>query len=485
MSEKQEPAALEPRDVRAIMLGLMTTLMLVALDTTIIAPAMPTIGRELGDIKYMPWIVTAYLLVSTVLTPLYGKMADIKGRRVVILFAMLVFLVGSVACALAQSMLTLALARGLQGVGGAGIMAMTQTIIGDIVPPRDRPRYQVYTSTVWMIANVAGPVLGGVLAEHTHWSTIFWINLPIGVVAYVMVSDRLKRIPRYERPHSLDLIGALLMIAASGLLLLALSRGGGAYGWGSPQVIGLFVASACAWALLTWRQATAHEPLIPLTVLRNQVATTSTVSMFFMLGGYIALMIYLPVYFQTLGGMSASASGFALIPLLVFTSVGAWLASRRLARTPRYKRVPIAGLVASALSVGLLAAWPQAPLGVLLAASTVVAVGTGTLFPIVSVAVQAATPRHELGSTMALGYFCRSLGSAIFVAIFGAVLLGGAGVGVEAIAQGGVPQGVDRADLAASFAVCFAITAACFMVAAAFFALMEERPLFSSGSGER
>jgi len=485
MADHDKTQLLDSRDVRAIMLGLMTTMMLAALDTTIIAPAMPTIGRDLGDIHYLPWIVTAYLLVSTALTPLYGKIADIKGRRVVIIFSMVVFLIGSVACALAPTMLTLALARGLQGVGGAGIMAMTQTIIGDIVAPRDRPRYQVYTSTVWMIANLAGPVLGGVLADYTHWSTIFWINLPIGAVAFFMVNERLKRIPRYERPHSLDLLGAVLMIAASGFLLLALSRGGGAYAWTSPEVLGLFAASALAWALLVWRQASAREPLIPLTVLRNQVAVTSTMAMFFMLGGYIALMIYLPVFFQTLGGMNASASGFGLIPLLLFTSIGAWLASKYISQAKHYKRLPIAGLLASAVAVGAMAVWPQMPLAGLMVATTVIAIGTGVLFPIVSVAVQAATPRHELGSTMALGYFCRSLGAAIFVAVFGALLLGGSGTGAEAIAHGGLPEGMDRAGLEWSFALCFAMTAVCFLVSAVFFVVMEERPLFGAAPGEK
>jgi MFS family permease len=184
------------------------------------------------------------------------------------------------------------------------------------------------------------------------------------------------------------------------------------------------------------------------------------------------------MYFQTLGGMSASQSGAALIPLLVFTSVGAWIASRLMPSTKHYKRLPLAGLLASAVAVFAMALWPQMPIAGVLVATTVIATGTGTLFPVVSVCVQAATPRHLLGSTMALSYFFRSLGAAMAIALFGAILLGGSGLGVEAIAHGGMPAGVDRGALAGSFALCFALTGVFFLVAAAFFAWMEERPLF-------
>ncbi len=474
----QTVSQLSPRDVRSIMYGLMIVMMLAALDTTIVAPAMPTIGRELGNIEYLPWIATAYLLVSTALSPLYGKLADIKGRRVVIMFALVVFLIGSIACALAPTMLTLVLARALQGAGGAGIFAMTQTIIGDIVPPKQRPHYQLYTSTVWMLANLAGPVIGGAMADYTHWSMIFWINIPIGLVAIWLVSDRLKKIPRYERPHKIDVMGAAFMMFASGLLLLALSWGGHTYAWSSWQVVGLFIGSALSWALLVWRQISVDEPLIPLLVLKNQVALMSTMSMFFMMGGYIALNIYLPIYFQTIGAMSASMSGLALIPLLVFTSAGAWVASRLMPRTQHYKPLPIAGLIASALAAFAMAIWPLMPIVGVLGATTIIATGTGTVFPIVSVAVQASSPRHLLGSTMALSYFVRSLGASISIAVFGVILLGGAGLGVEAIAHGGVPDTVDRNELARSFSICFGLAGVFFLLAAGFFAAMEERPLF-------
>ncbi len=476
--DRQSPSQLNAKDVRAIMFGLMTAMMLAALDTTIISPAMPTIGRDLGDIENLPWIVTAYLLVSTALTPLYGKVADIRGRRVVILFAVVVFLLGSLACALAPNMLALALARGLQGVGGAGVFAMSQTIIGDIVPPKERPKYQVYTSGVWMIANIAGPVLGGVFAEYTHWSMIFWINLPIGAVALFMLNGRLKLIPRHERPHSLDIPGTLMMIVASTLLLLALSWGGVRHPWLSASSLGLFAGAALAWAAVIWRQKTAVEPLIPLSVLANPIVRAGALTMFFAMASYVALSIYLPIYLQTIGHLSVSASGLALIPLLVFTSLGAGAAARMMHKSPHYKRLPMAGLVASAFGLAAMAVWPQMNVWVAMVATTVISLGIGALFPVINVCTQAATPRHELGTTMALLFFLRSLGAAIMVAVFGAILLGG-GAGAEAIAgHGASATSLDGATLANRFALMFALGGGGFAVAAVFFWMLEERPLF-------
>lgn len=480
--DRPQNAPLDRNAIRSIMFGLMTAMMLAALDTTIIAPAMPTIGRELGDVEHLPWIVTSYLLVSTALTPLYGKFADIRGRRVVLLFAIVVFLLGSVACALAPSMIVLALARGLQGVGGAGIFAMSQTIIGDIVPPKERPKYQIYSSVVWMIANLAGPVLGGVFAEYTHWSMIFWINIPIGVVALAMINAQLKRMPRNERPHKLDAPGAALIIIASTLLLLALSWGGVRYPWASAEMIGLFAGAGLAWAALIWRQATAAEPLIPLTVLKNQVVRMCAATIFFAMASYVALSIYLPVYMQMVVGLSVSASGLALIPLLVFTSFGAGAAARALHVSKRYKRLPMGGLIVSALAVAALAVWPKMPFWGVMVATTAISVGIGALFPVINVCVQAATPRHELGTTMALLFFLRSLGAAVMIAVFGAILLGGAGVGAEAISHGAIPAGADAATLTHSFALAFWLAAVGFAVSALAFWRVEERPLFGEGA---
>jgi EmrB/QacA subfamily drug resistance transporter len=472
----QTEPALSNREVRSIMFGVMTAQMLAALDVTIISPAMPSIGRDLGDVHLLPWIVTAYLIVSTALTPLYGKVADIRGRRVVLLFAMATFLLGTVACALARDMFLLVLARALQGVGGAGIFALAQTIIGDIVPPRQRANYQVYTSGVWLIANLLGPVVGGVLSEYAHWSLIFWINLPIGIPAMLFVNARLKRLPRHEQPHRLDLIGAFLLVVAASLLMLSLNYGGKT-GWLSPQVIGFFTGAVIFWALLVWRQVSVQEPLIPLDILSNQVVRTGALTMFFVMGSYTALSIYLPMFLQGVSGLSVSAAGVAIIPLLIFTSAGAGLAAFIMNRTPNYKLLPLIGLGVSTAATLALAVAPQLmPFWGVMLALTIISIGCGALFPVMNVCLQSSVALNQLGTTMSLVFFVRSFGAAIFVALSGVLIIGG---GSEGSAIRGAAQATTAsvAELSGAFSIVFYICAAAFAMGGYFFYRLEQRPL--------
>lgn len=464
---------LSTANIRSILLGLMTAQLLAALDSTIVGPALPTIGRDLGNLQQLPWIVTVYLLVSTALTPLYGKLADIHGRRVVLLFAMSMFLIGSTACALSRNMLMLVLFRGVQGVGGGGIFSLVQTIIGDIVPARDRARYQVYTSSVWMIANLAGPAVGGVFAQHLHWSMIFWINLPIGLVALAVTNSKLKLVPRHERPHALDIIGTVLIIAASVLLMLALSSGGGATPWLSPKILGLFAASAILWLLFVIRLATTAEPLIPLSVLSNRNVLTGTLTQFFAVGSYIAMAVYIAVYFQVVTGLSASASGIAVIPFLAFTTLGAALSARVMMRVQHYLRVPLVSLALAAIGTGILFLAPSGlPLLVLEAILTVISIGVGTLFPVLNVVVQAAVPLHSLGTTMAMLIFLRSLGTAMSVSLFGTMTA----EAVEA-SHGAAASGIDAAAAAHAFGNMFLAAAIGLALGFVCLAAMQERPL--------
>jgi EmrB/QacA subfamily drug resistance transporter len=427
-------------DRAAIMLSLMCVMMLAALETTIIAPAMPSIGRDLGGVEHMSWIVTAYLVISTALTPLYGKIADIKGRRIVLIFAAVSYLVGSLACALADSMMTLILARCLQGVGGGGIFAMTQTIIGDIVPLRDRPKYQVYTSTVWLLANMMGPVLGGLLTDYVHWSMIFWINLPLGIPALLVLWPRLSKLPRNERPHSLDLLGAFLIVVATVLIMLALSWGGVRYAWASWEMLALGGATLLAWVLLAVRQLTAHEPLIPLTVLGNAGVQRAVFTSFSAMAAYIAIVIWLPVWLQTVEKMSVTAAGLWTLPLMAASTIGAQWGARAMRGSGNFHYVPIAGMVLATLGsivMGIYAA--GMPMWLFALTTAVISAGTGAIFPMLSVGLQSAVPPHELGTTMALNVFMRSLGSAIGVAIMGAILIGIAGA--AALEQHGAAAG--------------------------------------------
>src|SRR4051794_38725455 len=256
MDARADPAPPQPLthlEIRSIIFGIMLAMLLAALDQTIVATAMPTIGRELGDLEHLPWIVTAYLLASTAVTPLYGKFSDTHGRRVTLLIGIATFLVGSVACALAPTMLILIVARGLQGLGGGGLISLAQTIIADIVAPKERGRYQVYIASVFVASSLLGPVLGGLFAEHLHWSVIFWMNLPLGALAFFMTNAALKRLPRHDRRHRLDLIGAVLLMIATVTLLLALNWGGVRYPWLSLEILGLVALSLLFWVLLAFR----------------------------------------------------------------------------------------------------------------------------------------------------------------------------------------------------------------------------------------
>src|SRR5215210_190515 len=244
------PAPMSHREVRSIIAGIVVAMLLAALDQTIVATALPTIGRELGDVEAMPWVVTAYLLASTAVTPLYGKFSDSHGRRITLLIGIVTFIVGSLACALAPTMFLLVVARLVQGLGGGGLISLAQTIIADVVAPKERGRYQVYIASVFVSASLLGPVLGGFFAEHLHWSVIFWINLPLGALAFWMSNAALKRLPRHDRRHRLDVAGALLLMGTTVTLLLALNWGGLRYPWISLPILGLVAASGVLAATL-------------------------------------------------------------------------------------------------------------------------------------------------------------------------------------------------------------------------------------------
>jgi EmrB/QacA subfamily drug resistance transporter len=474
--------ALSPAEIRTIIFGIMLAMLLAALDQTIIATALPTIGRELGDLEHLPWVVTVYLLTTTAVTPLYGKISDSHGRRVTLLTGITIFILGSIACAVAPTMLFLILARALQGIGGGGLIALAQTIVGDVIPPKERGRYQVYFASVFMTASLLGPVLGGFIAEHLHWSAIFWINLPLGAIAFVIAFHGLKKLPRHDRPRRLDLLGALLLVSATVSLLMALNWGGIRHPWLSGPVLGLFAASAVLWVLFAARMRLAPEPLIPPGVLHNPVVRMGTLSAFFGMGTYIGLTIYLPVYFEAVRGLPASLSGLALIPLMAGTVCGATLSGQTMARVKHYKRLPMAGLLVAMGAAGALAAMgrdlPISAVEVLLA---VISVGLGTLLPVTLVTTQNAVPPHEMGTATGTANFFRSLGGAFIVAVFGAIVLGGTGMGgavsFETLAASAAGSGVDLADV---FAWVFIATMAGFGLALAFLFRMEERPLRGS-----
>jgi EmrB/QacA subfamily drug resistance transporter len=474
-------AVLSASEVRSIIIGVMVAMLLAALDQTIVATAMPTIGRSLGDFQNLPWVVTTYLLTSTAVTPLYGKMSDIAGRRITLLVAITVFVAGSVCCAVSPNMLTLILARALQGMGGGGLISLAQTIIADIVSPKDRPRYQGLIAGVFVTSSIAGPVLGGFMAEKLHWSAIFWINLPLGLLAFYMTNSLLKKLPRHERPHKLDFLGAGLMTLATVGLLLALSLGGPRYAWTSPTILGLLGSSALLWVAFVARLATAPEPLIPTEVLRNQVVAMGTLAACFGMGVFIGLTIYTPIYLEGVYGLTASQSGLALIPLMVGTVTGAVLSGRLMARLTHYKRTPMVGLTVSVVALAMVALWPQGmPLVVLEVIMAAAAIGIGTVLPVTTVAIQNAVMPHQMGTATGTMNFFRSLGGALIVACFGAIVMGSlpadkaATVTMDTLASALASGG---SNIGTVFRWVFGAAAAGTLVTLYSVIMMEERPL--------
>ena len=467
------PVELTDRDRSITMIGILTAMLLAALDQSIVTPAMPTIGGQLGDAQYLPWIVTAYLLTATAVAPLYGKISDIYGRRTTLYGALGLFLLGSLIAALAPNMLVLVGARAVQGLGGGGLFALTQIVIGDMLPPRERGRYAAWISGMWAIASIAGPLLGGTLAE-LHWSLIFWLNLPLGILAMVVIDKPLKKLSVARHAHRLDAPGAVLLVAATSTLLLLLNWGGSTYPWLSPAILGLAVVSLVLWVAFAIRVSRADEPLISLEVLSSPIVLTGCFAMFMVAGANIGLAVYLPVYAQAYLGLSPAQSGYALLGFLLGSVSGATLGGRLTLRVVHVKRIALIGATASGLALvatGLFAGGTS--LLVLELLLLLVGVGMGLTFPVTTVSVQNGVEQKHLGVATGMLTFLRSLGGALGVAALGAVALSyGVPLGTEA-GTGGAARVTD----AGPFTVLYFVMAAMMLVAAAIYLVMPHKPL--------
>ncbi|MER8975812.1 MULTISPECIES: MDR family MFS transporter [unclassified Mesorhizobium] len=466
-------APLTETEKNAIIGGVLLSMLLAALDQTIVAPAMPTMARLLGHAEYLPWIVTGYLLTATAVAPLYGKISDIYGRRPTVYAAILIFLAGSLVSATAPNMLVLVVGRAIQGAGGGGLFALTQTVIGDLVPPRERARYAAWISGTWAVASIAGPLLGGTFAEHLHWSLIFWINIPLGLLAMAIINNPLKKLPIAAKHHRIDGLGALLLVAATSLLLLALNWGGSEYPWLSPEILGLLACSAVFWSAFALRLMRAAEPLISLEVLGNPIVLAGTLSMFLLQAANVGLSVYLPVYLQSVVGLSVSQSGTALLGLMLGTVAGATFSARMIPRFFHYKRIAMIGTVFSILCLGVFSLVAgHASLLLVEVLTTCVGLGTGTTFPVATVSVQNAVDRMHLGVATGVLTFLRSLGSALGVAMLGAVALG---YGLPLASEGTQPAG--HIASAMPFVMIFLAAAAILLLSLITLWLMPEKTL--------
>ncbi|CDX19585.1 Membrane transporter [Mesorhizobium sp. ORS 3324] len=457
----------------AIIGGVLLSMLLAALDQTIVAPALPTIARALGHAEYLPWIVTGYLLTATAVAPLYGKLSDVYGRRPVIYAAVLIFLLGSLVSALAPNMLVLVIGRAIQGAGGGGLFALAQTVIGDLVPPRERARYAAWISGTWAVASVAGPLLGGTFAEHLHWSLIFWINLPLGFLAMAIINNPLKKLPIAAKHHRIDGLGAVLLVIATALLLLALNWGGSTYPWFSWEILGLVACSAVFWALFAARLLRASEPLISLEVLGDRIVLAGTLSMFLLQAANIGASVYLPVYLQSVVGLSVSESGTAMLGLLLGTVAGATFSGRMIPRFVHYKRIAMVGIVLAIACIGVLSAIAgHASLLEVEILTTLIGLGSGTTYPVSTVSIQNAVDRAHLGVATGVLTFLRSLGGALGVAMLGAVALG---FGLPLAAEGSLTH-IELTSVT-PFVMIFLTAGITLILALITLALMPEKPL--------
>ncbi|MEU8425361.1 MDR family MFS transporter [Micromonospora sp. NPDC048835] len=421
-TEASDAPVLNRQQIRLLMLGLMTGMLLAALDQTIVGTALPTIVGELGGINHYSWVVTAYLLASTASTPLYGKMADLYGRRPVFLFSIGTFLVGSLLAGLSQNMTQLIVTRGIQGLGAGGLLTLAFTIISDVVSPRERGKYQGLFGAVFGISSVAGPLVGGYFAE-TDWRWIFYINVPLAILAIVVCYHVMRLIPFERRDHAIDWLGAGLLVAGVSALLLALSWGGNEYAWGSGVIITLFVVGAVLGVLFVLQEARVAEPILPLRLFKS--ATFALANSALLIIGLVMFgsIIFIPLYLQIVKGASPTRSGLLMLPMMAGIIITSILTGRAMTRIGRYKWFPVAGSVTLLAGMFLFTQLEVATsLWVAFGFMVVIGVGLGLCMQSLILAVQNAVSVRDLGAGTSSATFFRSLGGSFGVAILGTVL---------------------------------------------------------------
>ena len=419
---QQHGGGLSQRQLWFVLSGLMLTMLLPALDQTIVATALPTIVGDLGGLNHLSWVVTAYLLTSTASTPLYGKISDIYGRKKIFQASIVIFLTGSVLAGVSQNMVELVLTRGIQGLGAGGMMSLTIAIIGDIVSPRERGRYQGYFGAVFAISSVSGPLLGGFFVDNLSWRWIFYINLPIGILALIVTSIALNLpFPRYDR--TVDYAGAAVLVAGVTAILLVTVWGGDRFAWSSPVIIGLIVAGIALVVLFQWWERYASEPILPPRLFRNPVFSVSNAVSFVVGFGMFGAIVFLPVYLQLVDFVSPTKSGILLLPLMAGIITSSVTAGRGVTRFGRYKPFPIIGTALMTLGMYLLSLLGRDTSH--LTASfyfLVMGLGVGSIMQVLVIAVQNSVDRADLGTSTSAVTFFRFMGASFGTAFFGAVL---------------------------------------------------------------
>ena len=417
--------AVAPADTRRILVIFIAVMMgnaLSALDTTMVATALPTIVGDLGGLRDLSWVATAYLLTALATMPLYGKFGDMFGRKRIFIVAVVIFLTGSMMCGMAQSMTQLIFFRAIQGIGSGGLVSLPMAVVADLVPPRDLGRWIGYSGFLFAFATTAGPLFGGLFAQHLSWRWAFFVNVPLGVAAIVVVS-RTLHMPSRRTEHRIDFGGAGLIMGAVTCLVLLTSWGGSRESWDSPLILGLGAAVVVFATLLIRREQRAPEPVLPPRLFRISVARMALVLNVLVGVLFTAALYYLSAFLQFVNGVSATSSGIYVLPLMGTTVISTIMVGRLVDRTGRYRRYPIIG---AAVTIASLAFLVQLDAGskaieVLLAAG-VLGLGLGLIMQVLILAIQNAVEQRDIGVATSSSMFARQLGSALGLALLGSVL---------------------------------------------------------------